>query len=82
MGGATMPNCEAISGCPFFNDKLPNMPSLSAWLKIEYCQDKYSNCARFRVRQALGGGQVPSNLFPNEDIRATNIIAAYRNTST
>jgi diadenosine tetraphosphate (Ap4A) HIT family hydrolase len=73
-----MTNCEAIGGCPFFNDKLPNMPSLSAWLKMQYCQSKYTECARYRVRQALGGGKVPSDLFPNEDIRAEKLIAVSR----
>jgi diadenosine tetraphosphate (Ap4A) HIT family hydrolase len=73
-----MTDCEVIAGCPFFNDKLPNMPSLSAWLKIQYCQSKYPECARYRVRQALGGGKVPSDLFPNESIRAENIITSSR----
>jgi diadenosine tetraphosphate (Ap4A) HIT family hydrolase len=78
MGGANMTNCESIGGCPFFNDKLPNMPSLSAYLKVQYCQDKFGDCARYRVRQALGGGKVPSDLFPNESIRAGNLISAAR----
>ncbi len=73
-----MANCESIAVCPFFNDKLPKMPNLSEMLKVVYCKGRYSECARYRVRQSLGPGKVPSDLFPNEDIRATNLISSYK----
>ena len=70
-----MIECPILEKCPFFNDKMVNMPSITTWLKKQYCNnDSYYNCARYSVRSALGPEGVPINLFPNEQIRAKEIL--------
>ena len=71
-----MVECEALSTCPFFNDKLADMPGTAAVFKRVYCQGAYSACARYLVSKALGKPKVPANLFPNQQDRAREIIAA------
>lgn len=69
-----MPNCPFIAGCLFFNDKMKNMPATSGIYKRNYCQGDNTNCARFMVRQALGGEHVPEDLFPNQRERAEALL--------
>lgn len=70
-----MPDCELLSNCLFFNDKMANMPSTSNVFKMMYCNDNYSACARFMVRSQRGPNQVPTDLFPNQTDRAQTILA-------
>jgi hypothetical protein len=69
-----MAECELLKTCPFFNDRVAEMPTVAAWLKKQYCRNNYSECARYKVRNALGVERVPRDLFPNEPKRAQKII--------
>jgi len=69
-----MADCENLSGCPFFNDAIPNMPITEQHLKSIYCTDQPQTCARYIVGKALGKEQVPLDLFPDELSRAERII--------
>jgi hypothetical protein len=69
-----MPACECLPRCPFFNDRMANMPSLSAMMKHSFCQGDFTGCARFMVMKALGAARVPSDLFPNMPDRAAGLI--------
>ncbi len=70
-----MAECELLSGCIFFNDKMVNMPGLSAMYKEQFCRQDYSKCARYRVYQKLGKENVPLDLFPNQKERAEEILS-------
>ncbi|HBE78930.1 MAG TPA: hypothetical protein DDW65_14300 [Firmicutes bacterium] len=61
-----MAECINLATCPFFNDKMSSMPVTANILKKRLCQTDNTNCARFMVFQALGKGNVPSNLFPHQ----------------
>jgi hypothetical protein len=63
-----------IAGCVFFNDQMKNMPATSTLYKRNYCQGDYTYCARFLVRNTMGGEHVPADLFPNQRERAETII--------
>lgn len=69
-----MANCELLLQCPFFSDRMANMPVSSAAIKEVYCRTDSSSCARYLVAQALGREQVPPDLFPSEMKRAKRII--------
>ncbi len=69
-----MADCDCLAGCPFFNDRMENMPTIAGLLKKEYCQKDFMNCARHLVKEALGKDKVPSNLFPNQSDRARILI--------
>jgi len=71
-----MADCEVLNLCPFFNDKMANMPGTAAGFKRTYCQGDNSKCARYMVLQALGKPKVPTDLFPNQEDKARTIIAA------
>jgi hypothetical protein len=67
-------HCELIEKCIFFNDQMPNMPSTAAVYKKMYCEGDHESCARFMIVKALGRGNVPGDLFPNQKDRAESII--------
>ena len=70
-----MADCELLEKCVFFNDKMANMPSTAEVIKMRYCREDNSGCARYMVYKALGRGKVPQDLFPNNTEMAKQIIA-------
>ncbi len=71
-----MIECECLSTCLFFNDKMKNMPVTANIYKNSYCKKDNSNCARYIVFKALGREKVPIELFPNQLERAKEILKA------
>lgn len=69
-----MADCECLSACPFFNDRMADKPATSELMKKQYCRDNYASCARYLVFKALGKEAVPPDLFPNNRERAEKII--------
>ena len=37
-----MADCECLAKCPFFNDKMANMPSMAEMMKNRYCRDEFT----------------------------------------
>jgi hypothetical protein len=70
-----MADCECLETCIFFNDKMVSMPTMAAIMKQNYCKTNNAECARFIVFKALGKGNVPTDLFPNNVERAKRIVA-------
>jgi hypothetical protein len=73
-----MASCDLISTCIFFNDKMADMPAISAHYKVKYCQNSYRTCARFRIFLEFGREKVPSNLFPNQEADVAEIAERLR----
>lgn len=71
-----MADCVCLPGCPFFNDKMAGKPSTSELMKKQYCRGDFASCARFIVFEHLGREKVPSDLFPNQNDQAKQILAA------
>jgi len=72
-----MSECKALEGCPFFHDRMRSMPAVAALVKQRYCLgEDHSQCARYVVRKALGLGQVPADMFPDQIDRAQQLISA------
>lgn len=69
-----MPDCPRIGDCPFFADRLNNMPVLAEQMKKKYCKGDNSNCARHIVASKLGRELVPADLFPAHTDRAQKLI--------
>ncbi len=76
-----MAECDCLAGCPFFHDRMTNMPALSGMMKKRYCLDDFMACARHQVKEALGKEIVPSNMFPSQFERARQMIGAARTSS-
>jgi hypothetical protein len=70
-----MADCECLAGCPFFGDRMANMPAIAESFKRRYCRGDNASCARYKVFKALGRERVPADLFPNEGDRAEKLIA-------
>lgn len=70
-----MNQCESLEGCLFFNDKMPIDSAFGKLYKDKYCLDKFEDCARHKVKTELGRDKVPSNLYPNMQERADQIIS-------
>ncbi len=61
-----MADCECLSGCPFFNDRMTMESGLGKIYKRNFCQGDSSQCARFMVMKKFGRPAVPPNLYPNQ----------------
>ncbi|HUX52500.1 MAG TPA: hypothetical protein VMW73_17055 [Spirochaetia bacterium] len=73
-----MAECDCLAGCPFFHDKMTNMPALSGMMKKRYCLDDFMACARHQVKEELGKQTVPSDMYPSQFARARQMILAAR----
>ena len=69
-----MVDCKNLSGCIFFNDKMPNMPITADLFKKQFCKNNYKACARFIVGITLGKSNGPNDLFPNQNEKVENLI--------
>ncbi len=69
-----MTECKYITGCPFFNNKMTNMPKTANLFKERYCKGNNTKCARLMVAKNLGKEKVPLDLYPNQIERAINLI--------
>ena len=70
-----MADCSCLPKCPFFNDKMPDMPAAAEQIKKRYCKGDNSECARFMVFSKLGREKVPGDLFPRHVDRAKQILS-------
>jgi len=70
--------CTCLEACPFFHDRMKNMPSMAGVLKQLFCTGDWKSCARCMVFSELGREAVPSDLFPDETDRANAILQAMR----
>ncbi len=69
-----MSDCILIETCIFFNEKMEKYPSTVDVMKIHYCKNNKSKCARYKVFKALGRENVPIGLFPDQIDVAKKII--------
>jgi hypothetical protein len=67
-------DCELLSDCLFFNDRMETMPVTSELLKIRYCRGNNSRCARYILYLNLGRPRIPRDLYPTEMDRADDIL--------
>lgn len=77
-----MAECEIISECTFFNDKMSNMPVTAEMIKRKLCRKGFTDCAIYKVTKAAGREHVPVNLIPNQLDRADEIINAAKEVET
>jgi hypothetical protein len=56
-----MGECECLAECPFFNDRMKNMPAVAKMYNKNYCHDAYESCARYMVfiKSTSAGCTVP-----------------------
>ncbi len=74
-----MPKCENFEKCPFFNGRLAQYsPQTIAGMKRIYCENLFTDCARFQIYTRVGGKFVPRNMTPAEHERAAEIIRTNR----
>jgi hypothetical protein len=69
-------NCEFLPKCPFFDDKMADMPAIATMMKKKYCLEDPNSCARYMVRMASPPKPVPADLFPMDVERARSILVA------
>jgi len=72
-----MAECERLDECPFFNDRLNNMPPVAEAMKRRYCMRNYTLCARYVVKSFLGRKHVPADLFPSDKTWAKILLNNY-----
>ncbi len=67
-----MAECRIAKNCPLYCSQAN---AVSNWLKIHYCRGNFAMCARHTIHEAMGQEYVPADLFPNEQVRAHQIVA-------
>jgi len=73
--GNQVPECPKLENCPFFNDRMRNMPAVAEMVKKSYCRSaEHVTCARYMVASAPGSCDVPENLFPDQESRVESIL--------
>ncbi len=71
-----MDQCPGVSTCPFYMDRMAAMPTMAGMMKRHFCLDDYSHCARLMVKEKLGKERVPADLYPNQSVRAKQLLGA------
>jgi hypothetical protein len=67
-----MIECERLSTCPFFSDKMADVPAVAGVMKKTYCLTEPSRCARYQV--VSQGKKAPADLYPNQANRVAAIV--------
>lgn len=67
-----MAECERLRKCPFFRDRMENMPNVSEVMKRTYCLGDKTLCARYQLGAA--GVAVPGDLFTQDAARMREIM--------
>ncbi len=70
-----MADCVCLPNCPFFHDRMSNMPAMADLFKRNYCLGQCTPCARYQVYSQFGPGSVPDDLFPNDQAGASAYIS-------
>jgi hypothetical protein len=55
-------NCEYLSACPFYNDRMPMDRGIGLIYKKKYCLGNQEFCARYVVMNELGQSHVSDAL--------------------
>ncbi len=71
-----MVECELLSSCVFFNDKMADMPTTAEMMKNRLCRGNKLECARYMFSQQLGRVKIPLDLYPNDIERAKVIMSS------
>jgi len=71
-----MAECERLNKCPFFTDRMTNMPYVSEVMKRTFCLGDKTSCARYQL--AAVGVPVPPDLYPRDTARARDILRSWR----
>jgi len=71
-----MADCVCLERCPFFNDRMANMPAVADMMKEKYCKGDSSSCARFMVFKAKGKDFVPADMYPRDVAKAKELMAS------
>lgn len=70
---------EKLAGCPFYQEKMPMECGLGAMYHKNYCETDKSKCARYLAAASLRQQRGPTDLYPNMNKRAEQIITKKRN---
>jgi len=69
-----MDTCEFQSSCNLYNDLKARNSAVLKYIKDEYCDSGYSECARFIVSKFHGTGCITRDLFPLDAEEACKIL--------
>lgn len=69
-----MAKCEIARDCLFFNDRMAVERQMATLFKARYCKGSNQECARYIVYAACGRSAVPSDLAPNDKLRARTMV--------
>jgi len=71
-----MAKCELVQECFFPTDFSNNLPAQLAVIKRVYCNQDFTDCARYITAMKIDSGNVPNDLHPADLAQAEKIIGA------
>jgi len=74
-----MAKCELVQVCFFPTDFSNNLPAQLAVIKRVYCNQDFTECARYIVAMQLDSGNVPNDLHPADLEQAEKIVGSVSN---
>lgn len=69
-----MTKCELVQDCFFPSDFSNNMPAQLAAIKRTYCNQGFTECARYITAKEIDLVNVPNDLHPSDKELAEKII--------
>ncbi len=69
-----MPDCTMMRLCPFYHGEMLREPAKGDRYRARYCNDNFAWCARYMVARVRGMEGVPSDLTPDETVRARTLM--------
>ena len=69
-----MKSCVYCNKCTILTENGKDMPKLASLFKVQYCTDKFDQCARYQVARSFGLKEVPEFMLPSQIEWADQII--------
>ncbi|MBN1123737.1 MAG: hypothetical protein JXA82_01930 [Sedimentisphaerales bacterium] len=70
-----MGHCPRIADCAFLKEEIyRNMPRLLQRFQNTYCQNRFTDCACYKIASVLGDQFVPSLMLPSQIEWAQQIL--------
>lgn len=61
-----MNHCELRNSCFFFNDQVMAVPQTRGYMRDQYCNGNYTQCARYKIARKCGTSEVPTYIYPDD----------------
>lgn len=69
-----MAECKYVPQCPFYHNRMEEIPGTGERIRDQYCRNQPEDCARYKLYELVDHRSVPYNLFPHQRSRVPAIL--------